>query len=206
MFNHRNVYLLTAFMLDIQCCHIHTKSCQIDITATTEGRLFYYQFLKEPTVHVQSQACVFANSIHAGPKTSPPWWWSLQPLILHQNWRKEGFWNVRLGDVLDRQPYNWSSLWQPEYICKKHPELISESQNVNMETIDTAWWTWENSQTRFRKLLYEELVRKTGTCRRPDNASLRRAIWKTSWLIFCKIIKHPHCSASYVKGRPPGRC
>jgi hypothetical protein len=58
-------------MLDIQCCHIHTKSCQIDITATTEGRLFYYQFLKEPTVHVQSQACVFANSIHAGPKNVP---------------------------------------------------------------------------------------------------------------------------------------
>lgn len=80
----------------LQCCHIHTKSCQIDITATTEGHLFYDQFLKEPTVHVQSQACVFANSIHAEPKTSPPWWWSLQPLILHQIWRKEGFWNVKV--------------------------------------------------------------------------------------------------------------
>jgi hypothetical protein len=46
----------------LQCCHIHTKSCQIDITATTEGHLFYYQVLKEPTVHVQTQACVFATA------------------------------------------------------------------------------------------------------------------------------------------------
>jgi hypothetical protein len=60
---------------------------------------------------------------------------------------------------------------------------------MNVETILTVPWLMrqqarererererESFQRRSRKLLNDELVRKTGTRRRPDNASFKRAI------------------------------
>jgi hypothetical protein len=72
---------------------------------------------------------------------------------------------------------------------KKLPEFdsgdLGGDRYINVETILTVPWLMrqqarererESSQRRSRKLLNDELVRKTGTRRRPDNASFKRAI------------------------------
>ncbi len=73
-------------------------------------------------------------------------------------------------------------------------------RNVNVETLMAAVVKLRiSSQRYFKRVPYEEFVHKTGTCWQPDRASFKRAIWTTSWLIFCKCLKHKLFSILWSK-------